>query len=93
MNKRMYCQLVWDYDLPQEEFEAILRGEKVLGNLDQSWAIARILENLNYYEAMKLISPDLLRKNWELVKSKLFKVSIKKGYEFVLQRYPVSITG
>jgi hypothetical protein len=93
MDKRIYSQLVWDYDLPQEEFEAILRGEKVLGNLDQSWAMARILENLNYYEAMKLISTELLRKNWEMVKGKLFKKSIKRGYEFILQRYPVSIAG
>ena len=93
MNKSIYSQLVWDYDLPQEEFEAILCGEKILGNLDQNWAMARILGNLNYYDAMKLIPLDLLRKHWELVRSKLFKDSIKKGYEFVLQRYPVSIAG
>ena len=91
MNQKIYNQLVWDYNLPQGNFEAILRGEKVLGNLDQNWAIARILENLNYYEAMKLIPLELLRKNWELVKKKLFKYPIKNGYEFLLQRYPVSI--
>jgi hypothetical protein len=93
MNKGTYNNLVWDYDLPQDEFEAILRNEKTLGSLDQSWAMARILENLNYYDAMKLISMDSLKRNWISVKKKLFKNSIKEGYEFVLQRYAVSTAG
>ena len=93
MNQKIYSQLVWDYNLPQSDFEAILRGEKVLGGLDQNWAIARILENLNYYTAMKLIPWEVLKKNWTLIKKKLFKDTIKTGYEFILQRYPVSIAG
>ena len=79
--------------MPQVEFEAILRGEKSLGSLDQSWAIARVLENLNYYEAMKVISLEPLKKHWTTIKRKLFKDSIIKGYEFVLQRHTVSTAG
>lgn len=93
MDKKMYSNLVWEYNLPQEEFEAILHNEKKIGSLDQSWAIARVLENLNYYDAMKLIPIDLLEKRWETVKNKLFKNSIKNGYEFVLQRHSISTTG
>jgi hypothetical protein len=93
MSQQTYKQIVWDYNLPQEEFEAILRGEKSLGSLDQTWAIARILENLNYYDAMKLVPPEILRSNWDKVKPKLFKDSIRKGYEFVLQRQAVSAAG
>lgn len=70
-----------------------MRGKKVLGNLNQSWAIARVLENLNYYDAMRLVSLDLLRNNWSQVKNRLFNQTIKDGYEFLLQRYPVSIAG
>lgn len=50
-----YKQLVWDYNLTKSEFEEILKGKKVVGNFDQNWAIVRVLENLNYYDAMKLI--------------------------------------
>lgn len=93
MKSHLFKQLVWDYNLTQEEFEAILHGEKVLGNMNQSWAIVRVLENLNYYDAMSLVSLDLLRNNWNKIKGRLFNNSIKNGYEFLLQRYPVSIAG
>lgn len=92
MKSDLFKQLVWDYNLTQDEFEAILAGKKVLGNMDQSWAITRVLENLNYYDAMNLVSLNTLRSNWKEVQPKLFNSSIKNGYEFLLQRYPVSIT-
>lgn len=92
MKSDLFKQLVWDYNLTQPEFEAILAGEKVLGNMDQNWAIVRVLENLNYYDAMNLVSLNTLRSNWQEIQPKLFNSSIKNGYEFILQRYPVSIT-
>ena len=92
MNSDLFKQLVWDYNLTQDEFELILNGKKVLGNMDQNWAIVRVLENLNYYDAMNLVSLSTLRNNWKEVQPKLFNSSIKNGYEFLLQRYPVSIT-
>ncbi len=92
MKSDLFKQLVWDYDLTQNEFEAILAGKKVLGNMDQNWAIVRVLENLNYYDAMNLVSLNTLRNNWKEVQPKLFNSSIKNGYEFLLQRYPVSVT-
>jgi len=92
MKSDLFKQLVWDYDMTQDEFELILAGKKVLGNMDQKWAIVRVLENLNYYDAMNLVSLNTLRNNWKEVQPKLFNSSIKNGYEFLLQRYPVSIT-
>jgi len=93
MDAAKYQQVVWDYNLPQSEFEAILSGQRVEGSLDQDWAIARVLENLNYYEAMSIVPYDLLKERWESVRRKLFKDSIKRGYEFVLQRYSVPVAG
>jgi len=92
MNSDVFRQLVWDYDMTQNEFESILAGQKSIGSMDQNWAIVRILENLNYYDAMNLVSIDVLRSNWDKIQSKMFKSSIKNGYEFLLQRHPVSIT-
>ena len=42
MKASLFKQLVWDYNLTQDEFEAILYGKKVLGNMNQSWAIVRV---------------------------------------------------
>lgn len=92
MTPDMYTKLVWDYNLPFEDFNKILLGEKKVGSLDQDWAISRVLENLNYYDAMALIPYTTLKERWEVIKGKLFNPSVKNGYEFLLHRYPVSIT-
>ncbi len=90
MKADLYKQLVWDYQLSQSDFERILAGESSLGQLDQSWAISRVLENLNYYDAMSLVSLDTLKQSWSTVEGKLFKKSIKNGYEFLLRRQALS---
>jgi len=91
MQKSLYKQLVWDYNLTQAQFEDILLGKNQLGQLDQSWAIARILENLHYYDALSLVPFATLSKNWDNVKRKLFVKGIRDGYEFVLHRHALSI--
>ena len=85
-----YKQLIWDYKISPAEFDSILSGQSELGSLNQAWAISRVLENINYYDAIKLVSLDVIKKNWSKVKPKLFKKAIKDGYEFVLQRHSLS---
>ena len=89
----VYKQLIWDYQISPSEFDLILSGQKTFGSLNQAWAISRILENLNYYDAIKMVSLDSIKNNWLEVKPKLFKKAIKDGYEFVLQRHALSHTG
>ncbi|MEK7565820.1 MAG: hypothetical protein AAB506_02130 [Patescibacteria group bacterium] len=86
-----FSQLIWDYKLSPQDFFAILDGEKSNGWFTQDWAIARVLDNLNYYEAMSLVSPKILSGHWPTVKKKLFKETIRDGYEFVLQRQSLSV--
>jgi len=93
MTKDEYKQLVWDYDLSPDDFTKILSGKKEIGTFNQDWAISRVLENLNYYDAMTLVPYATLKNRWDYIKGKLFNKAIKNGYEFLLQRYPVSIAG
>ncbi len=93
MTQDKYKQLVWDYHISFDEFKTILLGKKKIGTFDQDWAISRVLENLNYYDAMVLVPYSVLKNRWRYVKGKLFNMAIKNGYEFLLQRYPVSIAG
>jgi len=37
---------VWDYDIDEERFRALLEGRETLGRLDRSWAAVRLLETL-----------------------------------------------
>jgi hypothetical protein len=93
MQDSLYKQLVWDYDLSQDQFEDILHGRNTLGKFDQPWAIARVLENLHYYDAISLVPFASLAKNWDNVKNKIFIKGIKDGYEFVLHRQALSTSG
>lgn len=86
MQTSLYKQLVWDYNITQAQFEYILQGKNAFGKLDQSWAIARVLENLHYYDALSLVPFATIEKNWDNVKSKIFIKGIRDGYEFALHR-------
>lgn len=93
MQNSLYKQLVWDYNLTESQFEDILQGKNTLGKFDQPWAIARVLENLHYYDAIFLVPFASLAKNWDNVKSKIFIKGIRDGYEFVLHRHALSSAG
>ncbi len=87
-----FKQLVWDYTLSPEDFFAILNNtEKRNGWLTQDWAIARVLEHAPYYDAIALVPIKTIRDRWEYIEPKLFHKEIKKGYEYVLRKYPVPI--
>lgn len=90
---RKFNQLVWDYRLTPAEFESILFGKTSRGTFTQSWAITRVLENLNYYDAISLVPPSLLQTKWSEIRPKLFQPAIIKGYEFLLHRYSLSTPG
>jgi hypothetical protein len=87
---KKFNQLVWEYNLKPEEFKKILAGKKEEGWFNREWAVARVLENMNYYEAKKIINFDFLRENWKDIKKRLFKKNIKEGYEYVLQKKALS---
>ncbi len=85
-----FTQLVWDYNLEPADFFAILNGEKSKDNFDQNWAIARIFQNLNYYDAINLVPISVLNNHWDKVKRQLYPESFRKAYEFVLQKHSLS---
>lgn len=84
--------LVWDYDIKPQEFFALLKGKKEKGYFTKEWAIARVLENINYYDAMALVPSGELKKTWGKVKQKIFNKTIRDGYEFVLRRHSLPAT-
>lgn len=90
MNDDTYKKVVWDYNLPKSDFQAILDGKRKVGKFDQAWAVARVLENLNYYDALDLVSVEQIKKNWQNIEPRLFNQSIKDGYGFLLRRYTLS---
>lgn len=90
MNQSKLKNLIWDYKIEPHEFAEILSGNKKIGNLDQNWAITRVLEHLNYYDAMRMVPMPTLMKNWPIIKTKIFNKNIRDGYDFVLHRHTLS---
>jgi hypothetical protein len=92
MTQDKYANLAWDYNLDPAQFNAILMGDTVIGPLNQSWALARALQHLNYYDAMSIVPISTLNTLWPQVKKQIFNKNIQQGYDFVLQRYALSTT-
>jgi len=82
----MFRILVWDYNMTPQEFFLILDNNKAEGSLNRDWAISRVLENLNYYDAVSLVNPALIKQRWTSVRNKIHNSSIKRGYDYILQR-------
>src|SRR3990172_6239139 len=55
---------VWDYDLAEGDFEALLAGRKTIGRLDRNWAAVRVLEYAPYAEIRRLLSLRSLVDGW-----------------------------
>ena len=90
LDPKYFRRLVWEYKIAPKEFFDILEGKKEKGWFTQDWAIARVLQNLNYYDARDLVPLSVLQNHWPVVKPKLFQESLRRNYEFVLHQYAVS---
>lgn len=90
INTEEFKKLVWDYTLTPEVFLSILSGKKTLGWFTQEWAIARVLENLDYYRAVDLIGFATLLQHWDQVKKSIHDPALKRGYEYALRANAVS---
>ena len=88
----MFGNLVWDYKMLPQEFFDILENKRVLGNFNQDWAIGRVLEHTNYYDAMGLVSLPTLHARWSSVESRIFNKELAHGYNYLLQRQALSAT-
>jgi hypothetical protein len=68
--KKLLKNVLWDYQLTEEEVERIYRGDLALGGMDETKLKARLLNTYNWYtlvrelgfkEARALLRPDIIR--------------------------------
>ena len=85
-------QLIWDYNLSEGDFLAILLGKKEVGWFNQDWALLRLVENLHYYELKRLVDFKVLKQHWPHIRNKVFNKYLKEEYDWLLQEYFVSTT-
>jgi hypothetical protein len=76
---------VWDYDLDETAFRAILAGREPLGRLDRDWAAVRLLEHAPYAEVRRLLSLGELVAGWPTWRRRIRAESRRRGFDFLVE--------
>ena len=79
---------VWDYDIDESQFRALLSGEATLGRLDQRWAAVRLLEYGSYRDIVALLGFRALIANWPSWRNHVRSVSRRRGLDFLMSWLP-----
>ena len=79
---------VWDYDLDQDEFVAILNGQKTKGRLNQDWAVIRLLEYAPYPEIIRLLGFHRIVRGWPTWRGRVRSVSRRRAFDFLAEWLP-----
>jgi len=79
---------VWDYDIDEETFQAMLDGKIALGRLDRDWAAVRLLNYAPYPEIVQRLGLAVLVRDWHRWKEKLRMNERRRGIDFVVEWLP-----
>jgi hypothetical protein len=79
---------VWDYDLDEEQFRAILASRKTRGSLDCDWAAVRLLEHAPYPEIRRLLTFRDLIRGWPAWRSQIRSETRRRGFAFLVEWLP-----
>lgn len=55
---------VWDYDIDEATFQAMLDGKVTLGRLGRDWAAVRLLEYAPYREIVQRLGFSTIVQDW-----------------------------
>ncbi len=84
---------VWDYDIDETQFRALLDGELTIGRLDRDWAAIRLLEYAPYPEIVRLLGFRQLVEGWPAWRSHIRSRSRQRGFDFLAEWLPVHYPG
>ena len=82
------AKYVWDYDLSQEEFDALLDGRLRREKLDRDLAAVRLIEWASYDEMIRRIGFAALVREWPRWRLRVRAESIRRGLDFVVEWIP-----
>ena len=74
---------LWDVDLDNATFEAILRGRLSVSGLDAEWAMLRLIEYAPYREVRRLLPWDDFLRRWPVLMAQVRSESRGAGMDFV----------
>lgn len=90
------AKYVWDHELSQEEFDALLEGRLRRGALDRDWAAVRLIEWASYDELIRRIGYAALAREWPRWRARVRSEAQRRGLDFLVewlrQRHPELLT-
>ena len=75
---------LWDTDMDNAAFEALLRGERSASPRDSNWAMARLIEYAPYREIRRLLPRNLFLR--QVVAPRLRSRARRKGMQYLYNR-------
>lgn len=79
---------VWDYDIDEEFFRAMLGGREAVGRLDRDWAAARLIEYASWREIRRLLGLGDLVRGWPAWRRRIRSESRRRGLDFLVEWLP-----
>jgi hypothetical protein len=79
---------VWDYDIDEGEFRALLEGRETIGRLNRDWAAARLLDHASWREIRRLMSLGDLVRGWPAWRERVRSTSRRRGIDFLVEWLP-----
>ncbi len=79
---------VWDYEISEPEFQAILAGKVTNGRLGRDWAAARLLEYAPYEEIIQRLGFPALIQGWPVWREKIRADNRRRGFDFLVEWLP-----
>lgn len=79
---------VWDYDIDEARFRALLAGRATMGRLDRDWAAARLLDHAPWCEIRRLLSLGDLVRGWPAWRGRVRSRSRRRGIDFLVEWLP-----
>jgi len=74
---------LWDVDMDNGEFDAILPGRAERPGFDTRWALVRLIEYAPYREIKRLLPLSLFPRLWSDVATSIRSPSRRAGMDFV----------
>lgn len=79
---------VWDYDIDEATFGALLAGERTLGRLDRRWAAVRLLDYAPYTEIVRRLGWRELVRHWHEWRPYVRSPTRRRGLDFLVEWLP-----
>jgi hypothetical protein len=91
--KNAIKQVLWDYNITEEEFVKMLDADIKPGGFDRLWAERRAIEGLSYYDLLEIVGLKRIARDWEKLKPTLRNKTRIRGIDYVLRKYNIPAAG